>query len=124
MHDYLKSVELGLFLEKHWFKLVLKCEEFALIGNIEDIQKTVGEFIDLRERSDKIRDLLRVGFHVRIGILADKKDFKNAETTIYVYIDEFGVDKEVKQIMKKFEKISSHKLALTQTNDEITVKHR
>lgn len=123
MHDYLRSVELGLFLEKHWFKLVLKCEEFALIGNIEDIQKTVGEFIDLRERSDKIRDLLRVGFHVRIGILADKKDFKSAETTIYVYIDEFGVDKEIKQIMKKFEKISSHKLALTQTNDEIIVKH-
>jgi len=124
MHDYLKSVELGLLLEKHWFKLVLKCEEFALIGNIEDIQKTVGEFIDLHERSDKIRDLLRVGFHVRIGILADKKDFKNAENTIYVYIDEFGVDKEIKQIMKKFEKISLHKLALTQTNDEITVKHR
>jgi hypothetical protein len=124
MHDYLKSVELGLLLEKHWFKLVLKCEEFALVGNIEDIQKTVGEFIDLRERSDKIRDLLRVGFHVRIGILADKKDLKSAETAIYVYIDEFGVDKEIEKIMKKFEKISSHKLALTQTNDEIIVKHR
>src|SRR3989339_272519 len=124
MHNYLKSVELGLFLEKHWFKLVLKCEEFALIGNIEDIQKTVGEFIDLRERSDKIRDLLRVGFHVRIGILADKKDLKSAETAIYVYIDEFGVDKEIEKIMKKFEKISSHKLALTQTNDEVIVKHR
>ncbi|OHE19287.1 MAG: hypothetical protein A2540_03215 [Sulfurimonas sp. RIFOXYD2_FULL_37_8] len=124
MHDYLKSVELGLLLEKHWFKLVLKCEEFALVGNIEDIQKTVGEFIDLRERSDKIRDLLRVGFHVRIGILADKKDLKSAETAIYVYIDEFGVDKEIEKIMKKFEKISSHKLALTQTNDEVIVKHR
>ena len=123
-HMYLKSVELGVFLEKHWFKLVQKCEEFALLGNIEDIQKTVGEFIDLRERSDKIRDLLRVGFHVRIAILVDKKDFKSAETAIYGYIDEFGVDKDIKQIMKKFEKVSSHKLALTQTNDEIIVKHR
>ena len=61
---------------------------------------------------------------MRIGILADKKDFKSAETAIYVYIDEFGIDKEIKEIMKKFEIISSHKLALTQTNDEIIVKHR
>jgi len=114
MHKYLKSVELGVLLENHWSKLMQKCEEYALDGNIRDIKKTLGELISLHARSNKIGDLLRVSFHRRIGILMSRKDFKGAEAIIYTYVDVFGIDSEISNIMKNYEKISTRKLALTQ----------
>lgn len=118
MHKYLRTVELGVLLENHWSKLMQKCEEYALEGNIRDIKKTLGELIGLYSRRNKIGDLLRVSFHVRVNTLLNKKDFKGAEAIIYTYIDIFGIDSEIAQIMKKFEKISAHKLAITEAQTQ------
>lgn len=118
LHKYLRTVELGILLENHWSKLMQKCEEYALEGNIRDIKKTLGELIGLYSRRNKIGDLLRVSFHVRINTLLNKKDFKGAEAIIYTYIDIFGIDSEIAQIMKKFEKISAHKLAITEAQTQ------
>ncbi len=114
LHKYLREVELGKLLENHWSKLMQKCEEYALGGNIKDIKKTLGDLIGLYSRRNKIGDLLRVSFHVRIKTLIGKKDFKGAEAIIYTYIDIFGIDSEISQIMKKFEKSSKQKLALSE----------
>lgn len=118
MHKYLRSVELGTLLENHWSKLMQKCEGYALDGNIRDIKKTLGTLIGLYSRRNKIGDLLRVSFHVRINTLMDKNNIKGAEGIIYTYIDVFGLDSEISQIMKNFENISTHKLAITQTQED------
>ena len=115
IYKYLKNTQLGALLEKHWSKLMQQCEEHALKGNLRDIKKTLGELITLQSRSPKIGDLLRVSFQKRVDFLIDKKDFKGCETIIYTYVDVFGIDSEMNQLMKKFEKISEHKLAITQT---------
>lgn len=117
LHKYLKTIELGVLLENHWSKLMQKCEEYALNGNIRDIKKTLGELIGLFSRRNKIGDLLRVSFHVRINSLINKRNLKGAEEIIYTYIDIFGVDSEIIQIMKDFESYSAHKLAITQTQE-------
>ncbi|MDD5373474.1 MAG: hypothetical protein PHO62_08620 [Sulfurimonas sp.] len=114
MHKDLKSIELGVLLENHWSKLIQKCEEYALDGNIRDIKKTLGELISLHTRSDKIGDLLRVSFHARIALLMERRDFNGAEAIIYTYIDVFGIDNEIDQIMRNFEKVLERKLAFTQ----------
>ena len=114
LHSSLKSTQLGELLEKHWSKIMQKCEEFALRGNIKDIKKTLGTLIDLPSRDNKIGDLLRVSFHVRVSTLLDKKEYKGAEAIIYTYIDIFGHDNEIDTLMKKFEKKSRRKLAITQ----------
>jgi len=118
IYKFLRSTELGMLLEKHWSKLMQKCEEYALDGNIKDIKKSLGQLLGLSSRSNKTGDLLRVSFHARIGILMAKNNFKGAEAIIYTYIDIFGLDSEISHLMKKFEKISSHKLAITQTQEE------
>lgn len=118
IYKFLRSTELGILLEKHWSKLMRKCEEYALDGNIKDIKKALGQLLGLSSRSNKIGDLLRVSFHTRIGILMGKNNFKGAEAIIYTYIDIFGLDSEIGHLMKKFEKISSRKLAITQTHEE------
>lgn len=113
-HHSLESSELGILLEKHWSKLISSCEIFAQKGNIKDIKATLGELIALPARLNKVGDLLRLSFHVKIKMLTTKKSFKKAENIIYSYIDIFGLDNEIAAIMKKFEKISSLKLAITQ----------
>lgn len=117
-HKSLAATELGMLLENQWSKLVLECEEYALDGNIKDIRKTLGNLMDIPSRRNKIGDLIRVSFHVRIKQLINKKSYAGAETIIYTYIDIFGLDSEISHIMKKFEKISSRKLAITQNNGD------
>lgn len=118
MHQHLKSMELGMLLEKHWSKLMVTCEEYALAGNIKGIKKTLGDLLALYSRRHKIGDLLRVSFHVRIQTLINSKDFRGAEALIYTYIDIFGVDSEINQIMKIFELSSSRKLAITEEQSQ------
>lgn len=113
-HHSLGFTELGLLLEKHWSKLMNDCEAFAQKGNIKDIKANLGNLITLPARLNKVGDLLRLSFHVKIKILISKNSFKKAENIIYSYIDIFGLDNEIAAIMKKFEKISSLKLAITQ----------
>ncbi|WP_295083327.1 WD40 repeat domain-containing protein [Sulfurimonas sp.] len=118
IYEDLRSTELGVLLEKHWLKLIQKCEEYAVEGNIKDIRKTLGQLLTLSSRSNKTGDLLRVSFHVRITILMRKNNFKSAEAIIYTYIDIFGIDSEISHLMKKFEKTASQKLAITQTQED------
>lgn len=115
IYKYLRNTELGILLEKHWHKLMQKCEEYALEGNIKGIKKELGQLLSLSSRNNKIGDLLRVSFHTRVAILMEKNSFKGAEAIIYTYIDIFGLDSEINHIMKKFERVSSLKLAITQT---------
>lgn len=110
----IKDLELVELLEKHWIKLMLKCEEFALDGNIKEIKKSLGELISTKTRADKIGDILRVAFYSKIDVLLKEKNFNSAQNIIYSYIDIFGEDIELKDIMKKFERSSSKKLAITQ----------
>jgi len=116
-HKSLKSTELGILLEKHWTKLMSKCEEYALGGNIKDIKKTLDNLLRLKSRENKIGDLIRVSFHVRIKMLINSKNFQGAETIIYTYIDIFGLDSEINLIMKQYEKYSRQKLALSENQN-------
>jgi len=112
------NTELITLLERHWVKLMLGCEDYALDGDIKSIKRVLNGLIGTKTRVDKIGDLLRVAFHSKIKSLQKSKKFTNAENIIYSYIDIFGVDIEIKDIMKKFEKESSNKLAITQNQNE------
>jgi len=117
-HNSLNSTTLGSQLQKHWFKIISKCEEFALKGNIKDIKSTLGELINLSTRRDKIGDLFRVSFHIKIKGLMANKAYKKSEGIIYSYIDIFGLDNEIVSIMKIQEKTSKTKLAITQNQHD------
>ena len=122
-HTSLKRTELGIFLEKHWSKLMLKCEEYALAGNIKDIKRELDGLLLLTSRQNKIGDLIRVSFQVRIKMLIHSKNFRAAEIIIYTYIDIFGQDSEINQIMNNFAGVSSLKLAITQEEKQRPCRH-
>jgi hypothetical protein len=117
-HKSLHTTKLGVLLENHWSKIMNQCEEYALAGNIKNIRKTLGELINLPIRHNRIGNLIRVSFHVRIKQLISKNSLKTAEAIIYSYIDIFGLDNEISHIIKKFEKTLSNTIAITQTEKD------
>ena len=112
-YSYLASTEFGLLLDKHWSKIILKCENYAFEGKIKDVKETLGELIHLSTRRDKIGNVLRLSFQSNIKILIAQKSFTNAESAIYSYLDIFGFDQEIETLMETFEAKSSFKLAIS-----------
>ena len=110
---HLSSTELGEMLNRHWVSLICQCEDYSLKGNIKGIKSTLAELMSIASRKEKIGDLLRVSFHIKIKQLLGAKKFKNAENIIYSYLDIFGSDNEIKYIMKQYEKFARVKLAIT-----------
>ena len=119
----LEDLELVTLLEKHWAKLMLECENHALDGNIKAIKTLLGELISTKTRVEKIGDLLRVAFYSKIRTLQGNKKFSSAENIIYSYIDIFGVDIEIKDIMKEYEKVSRNRLAITHNESEKVLRN-
>jgi len=108
----LESMQLAQLLQKHWNTLIEKCEVYALEGNIKEIKELMGELLRIESRKNKIGDLLRLSFQVKISRETEKRKYKTAEHFIYFYIDIFGIDSELKHLMKSFEKRAGQKLAI------------
>ncbi len=113
-HIYLQNSELGILLEKHFLKLMHKCEKFALNGDIKSIKKSLDGLIKIDTRKEKIGNIFRVSFLTKIESLMQNKNYDGAETIIYTYIDTFGIESEIYTIMKRYEMLASKKLAITQ----------
>ena len=111
----LNSLEIAKLLNKHYQKIIYKCDKLALNGDIKSVQKELGDFIKISTRKHKTSTLLKVSFRVKIKSLMDKKEtFKEAENMIYSYIDIFGMDDELSLLMKEFEELTAIKLAISE----------
>jgi hypothetical protein len=117
-YPYLDETELGVKLEQEWSKQIQVCENFALQGDIKNIKLSLGNLIKLPTRTEKIGDILRVSYHVKIKFLLSRKSFKKAEAIINSYMEIFGIDNEIEQINKKFEKETSLKIAILENHKE------
>jgi hypothetical protein len=114
----IKELELCQLLEKHWSKLFKECEEFALRGDFKSVKKSLGELIYVKTRAEKIGDLLRLSFFTQIKALLSKQNFRRAEAIIYSYNDIFGIDREMRLIMRMYEKLSKKRLALSLQDEQ------
>ena len=119
-HKDIKVLNISHLLEKHWDSLISKCEVYANDGNISQVKKTLGELIRIQSRADKIGELLRTSFQMKIKQLIKDKNYNSAEAIIYSYIDIFGKDNDIKTIMDSFEQDSSITLAITQAKEKVS----
>jgi len=119
-HTNIKLLKISILLEAHWDKLIAECELYATQGNINGLKRTLGDLIHITSRADKIGDLLRLSFHIKIKQLLNEESFKRAEMLIYSYVDIFGINTDIKDLMIKFEKSSSTILAITHQKEKVS----
>lgn len=108
----LKHTNTAKLLQKHWEKLLKKAHKFSKEGNLAAVKETFGELLTLSTRLDKTTAIIKNSFHNKIYTLLEKKKFSLAEGIIYKYIDIFGKDNTITEIMKKFNLNSPTPLAL------------
>jgi hypothetical protein len=108
----LTNTQLCSLLQKHWKKLIVECESFALQGDAKKILSSLGELLFIESRSDILGDLLRLSFYKKISMLQEEKNYTSAQNIIYSYVDIFGYDCEIAQEIKKFEQVSRKKIAI------------
>jgi len=109
----LAHTQLTTLLARHWKKIIHQCEIYALRGEIKKVKTTLGELINITTRTESIGNLLRLSFQTKIKQLLVKKLFKKAELLIYSYIDIFGLDTQLQQNIKEYEKYTKKNLAIT-----------
>ncbi len=119
---YLNELEIANLLNKHYQNIIYKCDEYALKGDIQSVQKELGSLILISTRKEKTGSLLRVSFYVKIKLLMNYKTAKQAENMFYSYLDIFGIDEEISRIMQDFEK-SYNKLAISEDQNIVKDKH-
>ena len=106
------DTQLSFLLEKHWKKLLLESQEYALQGDAKRIISSFGELLFVESRSAVVGDLLRLSFFQKIEILLDAMLHNSAQNIIYSYIDIFGYDCEIAQKIKKYERETKEKIAI------------
>ena len=108
----LHHIELGQKLEEQWAKIIAKCEEYALKGDVENVKKTLKDLINMESRKSKLGDLLRVAYHTRIKQSMNKNNKDKAEQIIHSYLEIFGIDQEIEDIVELFNQKFSTNLYL------------
>lgn len=114
--------ELGSYLQKHYFKLISKSEDYAINGDIKMLKTTLGELIKLPSRKDRVGALLKTAFLVRIQRQLLISDFNTAKGLIYSYIDLFNIDEKLNSLMKEYEEVSQETLAITINQESQWIK--
>jgi len=98
----LHHIELGKELEKKWAKLISKCEEYALHGDVENVKQTLKNLIHMESRKSKLGDLLRVAYHTKIQYFIDKDNENKSKDIILSYLNIFGIDQEIEDLVDIF----------------------
>lgn len=113
------ELKLANLLEKHWMKLIQRCEKYALYGNIKGIKQTLKELLTLKSRSKRVGELLRTAFLVKIEEDITQKKLASAENFIYSYLDIFGSDTNIERKMQQYERKTNRQLAIVQKGTKI-----
>ena len=114
-NDFLKESDLGKQLEEKWNKKIKVYEKYAIMGLVDELLVALGDLLKLSSRRDRIGDLLRLAYRIKIKSNLKKAEYKRAKELILYYIDNFGLDVEIKNTIKMYVKQSSLKFVLTRT---------
>ena len=112
--NYLHSLEIAQLLESHWKKIIIKCELYALDGDIYKIKKQLGEFLFIPTRRKIVTALIQLATYTKITTLLTQRKYVECENLIYLYLDMFSYTTEIKSLIQQFEQLSKTKLAITQ----------
>jgi hypothetical protein len=109
----LRTTDLAIHLEELWKQTMDECEKLAIMGKLQELEERLSELKAIASRADKIGDIYRIAYQTKITHLIKTKKYKSAKKYITIYTDLFGLDEEIKNIIKLYVKESSLKITLT-----------
>ncbi len=111
-HPFLIETDLGKRLEQHWQDVVQRCKTLSARGMFEDVVQTLDFFIRSEVKQGQVGRILRKTARRSIERFIDNGEYEKAEKNIYRYLELFGKDVLVIDVMQRFEKLSEISLAL------------
>lgn len=105
-HPELLLLPWGENLNTQWNEKLLLAEQYAIKGDVSSIKKEFADLFDLPNRHGRLGDILRTAYHVQLKKLL-KTNTENFSSGIITYCDLFGIDTELRNLLKKAKKIES-----------------
>ncbi len=114
-NECLQSLPVAKALEAEWNLKMGVCEKEALLGHIKEIKSTLGVLLRLSTRAQKIGTLLRLGFFTQIKLLVIKHQTSSIQQAMDTYIEMFGYDTEINNLILKLKKDKIIEIELDET---------
>jgi hypothetical protein len=99
-------------LQKHWEKLIKKAELLAQNGEFYELKELFGDLIFTESRQSVMRTLFCMSFWSKIEESLQKRDFDIVQKLLYTYLESFGYDTKVRELIMQYEERSREKLAI------------
>lgn len=112
-HPQLQVLPLTKELEKGWNEKMKASEQEALLGHTKEIKLILGELLPLHSRAQKVGMLLRQSYLTQIKFLAIKEQFSLIPKAVINYINIFGFDTELSNLLQKLKKSKNFTIDLT-----------
>jgi hypothetical protein len=90
-------------LENQWQEKLQLCEKYAIKGDIISIKTTLENLMNLPGRYERIGNILRMAYQIQLKTLLSKK-LKKFSMGVTNYCMLFGVDTEIRHLLKKAKK--------------------
>lgn len=99
-HPELLMLSWGEELNTLWNEKLSLAEQYAIKGDVPSIKKEFVDLFDLPSRHGRLGDILRTAYHVQLKKLL-KIDSENFSSGVVAYCDLFGIDTELRNLLKK-----------------------
>ncbi|MEO1938423.1 MAG: hypothetical protein ABGW85_07320, partial [Sulfurimonas sp.] len=99
-------------LQNHWQKLIKKAEVLARNGEFYELKELFGDLIFTESRQSVVRTLFCMSFWSKIEESLQKRDFDIVQKLLYTYLESFGYDTKVRELISHYEEQSKEKLAI------------
>jgi len=116
-HPILQSLPLTHELEDAWNLKMREAEKEALLGHTKEIKLILEDLIRLHSRAQKVGMLLRQSYLIQIKFLIIKDQLPLVTKAVINYINIFGFDTEVYNLLLKLKKLKNYTLELTQEQE-------
>lgn len=112
-HNELQVLPLTQELEKDWNEKMKASEKEALLGHTKEIKFILNDLLRLHSRAQKVGMLLRQSYIIQIKFLVIKEQFPLISKAVKNYINIFGFDTELYNLLLKLKKSKNLTIELT-----------
>jgi len=116
-HPEVQKLSLTIEIENIWNLKMKEAERAALLGHTKQIKSILSELITLHSRAQKIGMLLRLSYITQMKFLVIKEQFSLITEAVQNYLNIFGFDTEISNLLLKLKKSKNIDITLNKEQE-------